>query len=265
MSLPTYLSTEFYDKCFPGVKPKTLATYNVYLKTFNPYMDKATSWIQNSQSLGAKRTKIFLAHKIHEYIPEFEQIKPILGMAMKMIRKQQSIGINMTKQDDFVRTQRYLELQKTIHNSNDFPINGMNIFGKWLPPRRREINGFISSDQRVDGVNCYERSTDTFVFVDYKNKKNESDIQEFGLSELIFINPTIRELIRHYLHIHDHVVPTYHDEYFSRKYKEENKGTINDHRHAWAGLGRMMNKMQQLTLSLWMDHKISTAIATYSF
>ena len=82
---------------------------------------------------------------------------------------------------------------------------------------------------------------------------------------MIFLSEDIRNKIRTYLHNRDQVVPLYHNEYFSKIYKKINGGTVNDHRHAWAGLGRKMNKMGQLTLSLWMDHKISTAIATYSF
>ena len=269
MAHPEWNTQEFYDHHFPNAKARTHDVYRVYLNTFNPETDNVVYWIKNSKSLGAKKTKLMLAKQLKDYIPDYNSLSQLIDMSTKNVTRQIKSGVNATQQDDIDRLQRYIDLQKTFFDYEKFPISGWTLFGKYLPPRRREIIGFRSVDKRIDGINCYEKSTDTFVFCNFKSKmkcdyRDPDEIQEYRLSELSFIDPMDRDNIREYLLHNDPVVPSFSKNHFTTRYKEVNGGNINDHRHSWANYGyQKLSRLKYIALCYWMDHNVSTSLVQY--
>lgn len=265
--LPEFNSDAFYDIIAPNAKSRTRDSYRVYLNRYSPG-DDIVKFIQNSKSIAEKTEKARLLMLSKDWIPDYDEMKPIIEATFKKYVKQRRQGINITQQDELDRTVLYFKILKTIFDYDNFPLSGWTLFGKYLPPRRRDIIGFKSLDKRVEGQNCYERSTDTFVFYEYKTKrfqKDENEIQEYKLSDLIFIDPMHRDNIRDFLNQNENIVPKITENYFTSQYKAKNGGTINDHRHAWAAFGRnKLSRVGHCILANWMDHTVGMSVQTYS-
>lgn len=262
MSLPLYLSDGFWDTFFPNATQRTRDSYQVYLGTLDPENDNIVDWVENVHADNAKLEKLRLLRIINEYIPDYEFISEWIDETSNQLKIDKFNGKNQTQRGEQENQMSVEVISKLIAKGT---MTTFNLFGLWLPPRRREIRQFKITDDYVENVNQYCKSKQCFYFHHFKNDTNK-DTQTYTWNDLSFLENSSK--IKQYLHS----LPVgllfgnlYTPNHFSRKYKEENGHNINAMRHAWSTIGRRsFDRLGFIQLTNWMDHSISMSVRTYS-
>lgn len=262
----TYLSTDFFKQYFPNAKQRTWDSYKVYLKTLNPKTDDVVEWVNDSKSLKESYMKMWLARRISEEFPQnkWKVWEQKFNKDQTILNKEKQKGKVFTQEDDSTRETNNNEIIKNYLASGK--INEWSLFGRWLPPRRREIMEIEITDTPKQDINQYSQKTEKFYFFNFKNDQTKST-QVFDWNDLSFMPLKQLTEAKNFLNSRPlgKLFKTTNINYFGNKYKNENGFTINDYRHLWATIGRKTYSRQEyLKLLNWLDHSLSTSVMNYS-
>ena len=266
-------SDEFFNHYYPRAKESTRDIYrrlitNLQLwQVANPGKDVGL-WLEEKNGNYRRWVERFtFLRKFNNVYWTFDAVhynKEYLRLLL--IRKD---GENMTtsvQNSTPVLLETFGDLDSRISRMRSGPIGLSSLFGCWLPPRRWDgYQVVIRSSDTSDKINYYNKSTNMFVFNNYKNAKTKN-VQKFGILRLLplYENPNDLYRVVEYLNgLPDGpICPSLSN--LDKRIKKWYGCCNNILRKYWETKFSKGTRQQKIVLADWMDHSPTTALMYYT-